>query len=78
MLALSRINPGELIEIRDLTRNPDWQVTCIKAGDSFNATFALKNRTAECIFPDSIGTHNSEAGDDCAFEHDWGSPDVSA
>src|SRR5690348_14336648 len=72
MLAFARIDPCELIEISDLTRNLHRQITRVKARDALYPAFSREYRAAECIFSNSVWAYYTHTSNDGAFGHRFG------
>src|SRR5437588_10212905 len=69
MLALARINPGQFVKFRNLTRDLHRHGGAIEARDPFHPAFSLEAGAAESPFPKPIGADHTHAGDNDARGH---------
>src|SRR5438094_2746772 len=69
MLALTRVNPGKLVEIRNLARDVYRQTGGIKSRNTLDSAFAVQNGAAEGLLTHAIGAHDAHPSDDHAWRH---------
>ena len=66
VLALARIDPGELVEFRNFSGNVHGQAAGIEARNAFDARSAFKHGARERILADAVRADHAHSGDDDA------------
>src|SRR5215470_7379178 len=73
MLALTSIDPRQLVEVGNLARDLHRKIAHIEARNPLHPTLPRKNRPAKLFLPDPIRTNNANSRDHRTLVHVWSS-----